>query len=100
MTPASRLSLADRSDPDLSVVTQCRLLKVARPTLYYEASAVSADDLVLIRRLDEQFLLAPFYGSRRMVAVLRRDGFVLNRKRLRRLMRVMGLEAICTPFTR
>ena len=94
MSPASRLSLVDRFDPDLSVVTQCRLLKVARSTLYYKASAVSADDLVLMRWLDEPFLLTPFYGSRRMVAVLRRDGFVVNRKRVRRLMRVMGLEAI------
>ena len=94
MTQASRLSLVDRSEPDLSVVAQCRLLKVARSTLYYKAASVSADDLVLMRWLDEQFLRTPFYGSRRMVAVLRRDGLVANRKRVKRLMRVMGLEAI------
>jgi putative transposase len=47
-----------------------------------------------MRWLDEQFLRTPFYGSRRMVAVMRRDGLVVNRKRVRRLMRVMGLEAI------
>ena len=94
MTQASRLLLVDRSDAGLSVVAQCRLLKVARSTLYYKASAVSTDDLVLMRWLDEQFLLTPFYGSRRMVAVLRRDGFAVNRKRVKRLMRVMGLEAI------
>jgi putative transposase len=94
MTPASRLSLVDRSDPDLSIAAQCRLLKVARSTLYYKAASVSSDDLVLMRWLDEQFLRTPFYGSRRMVAVMRRDGLVVNRKRVRRLMRVMGLEAI------
>ena len=94
MTPASRLSLVDRSDPDLSVVAQCRLLKVARSTLYYRPASVSADDLALMRWLDEQFLKTPFYGSRRMVAVMRREGLVVNRKRVRRLMRVMGLEAI------
>ena len=55
---------------------------------------MSADDLTLMRWLDEQFLRTPFYGSRRMVAVMRREGFVVNRKRVRRLMRVMGLEAI------
>ena len=94
MTQASRLSLVDRSEPDLSVVAQCRLLKVARSTLYYKAASVSADDLTLMRWLDEQFLKTPFYGSRRMVAVMRREGLVVNRKRVKRLMRVMGLEAI------
>jgi putative transposase len=54
---------------------------------------VSVDDLRLMRWLDEQFLKTLFYGARRMVAVMRRDGFVVNRKR-KRLMRVMGIEAI------
>jgi len=47
-----------------------------------------------MRWLDEQFLKTPFYGARRMVAVMRRDGLVINRKRVKRLMRVMGIEAI------
>jgi putative transposase len=93
MNQIARLSLVDRADADLSIVAQCRLLKVARSTLYYRAAAVSADDLRLMRRLDEQYLATPFYGSRRMVAVLRREGEVVNRKRVRRLMRLMGLEA-------
>ena len=67
---------------------------MARSTLYYRPLPVSVDDLRLMRWLDEQFLKTPFYGSRRMVAVMRRDGFVVNRKRVRRLMRVMGVEAI------
>jgi putative transposase len=70
------------------------LLKVARSTLYYRPLPVSVDDLRLMRWLDEQFLKTPFYGSRRMVAVMRRDGLVVNRKRVKRLMRVMGIEAI------
>jgi len=94
MNQITRLSLIDRSDADLSIVAQCRLLKVARSTLYYRAAAVSADDLRLMRWLDEQYLATPFYGSRRMVAVLRRDGEVVSRKRVRRLMRLIGLEAI------
>jgi putative transposase len=86
--------LIDRADPALSVAAQCRLLKVARSTLYWRAAAVSADDLAVMRQLDELYLARPFYGSRRMVAVLRRDGWVINRKRVRRLMRLMGLETI------
>jgi putative transposase len=94
MNPAARLSLVDRADSKLSIVAQCGLLKVARSTLYYRPAPVSMDDLRLMRRIDEQYLATPFYGSRRMVAVLRREGEVVNRKRMRRLMRVMGIEAI------
>jgi putative transposase len=94
MSPGERQALVDRADPHLSIVRQCQLLKVARSTLYYRPAPVSDDDLAVMRRLDEQYLVTPFYGARRMVAVLRRDGFVVNRKRIRRLMRVMGIEAI------
>ena len=94
MSPVQRLALVDREDPALSVAAQCRLLKVARSTLYYQPAPVDPDDLALMRRMDELYLASPFYGSRRMVAVLRRDGWTVNRKRVRRLMRVMGLEAI------
>jgi putative transposase len=94
MSPAQRLTLVDRDDPALSVAAQCRLLKVARSTLYYQPAPVDPDDLALMRRMDELYTASPFYGSRRMVAVLRRDGWTVNRKRVRRLMRVMGLEAI------
>jgi putative transposase len=94
MSLAERLALVDRADPELSTVEQCRLLKVARSTLYYRPPPVSADDLAVMRRMDELHLAWPFYGSRRMAAVLRRDGWSANRKRVKRLMRVMGLEAI------
>lgn len=94
MSQSARLSLVDRTDDDLSIVAQCRLLKVARSTLYWRPAAVSEDDLRLMRQIDEQYLATPFYGSRRMVAVLRRDGWTVNRKRVRRLMRLMRIEAI------
>jgi putative transposase len=94
MSTAERCRLVDHVDPALSVVAQCRLLKIARSTLYYRAVPVSEEDLTLMRRMDELYVAAPFYGSRRMVAVLRGEGLVVNRKRVRRLMRVMGLEAI------
>src|SRR4051812_19001397 len=93
MSPAQRLALVERDDPALSVATQCRLLKVARSTLYYQPAPVEPDDLALMRRMDELYMASPFYGSRRM-AVLRRDGWTVNRKRVRRLMRVRGLAAI------
>jgi putative transposase len=76
------------------VAAQCRLLKLARSTLYYQPAPVDADDLALMRRMDELYTKWPFYGSRRMVAALRQDGCAVNRKRVRRLMRLMGLEAI------
>ena len=94
MSAPARRALVDHDDPALPVVAQCRLLKIARSTLYYRPAAVDPDDLALMRRMDELYLASPFYGSRRMVAVLRREGVVVNRKRVRRLMRLMGLEAI------
>ena len=94
MNQVARLSLVDRTADDLSIVAQCRLLKVARSTLYWRSAAVSEDDLRLMRRIDELYLRMPFYGSRRMVAALRRDGWTVNRKRVRRLMRLMRIEAI------
>lgn len=94
MSPGERRALVDRDDPDLSITVQCQLLKVARSTLYYQLAPVGPDDLALMRRMDELYTKWPFYGSRRMVAALRQDGVMANRKRVRRLMRVMGLEAI------
>jgi len=94
MSAVERRALVDHSDPALSVVAQCRLLKIARSTLYYCPVPVSEDDLELMRRMDELYLAAPFYGSRRMTAVLRSHGLLVNRKRVRRLMHLMGLEAI------
>ena len=94
MSSAARLALVDPADPVLSIVAQCRLLKVARSSLYYRPALVSADELTLMRRMDELHLSYPFYGSRRLAAALRRDGWPANRKRVKRLMRVMALEAI------
>jgi putative transposase len=94
MNRVTRLALVDSADAELSIVAQCRLLKVARSSLYWRSAAVSEDDLRLMRQLDEQYLATPFYGARRMVAALRRDGWTVNRKRVRRLMRLMRIEAI------
>ena len=94
MNRCERLALVDHDDPDVPVVTQCQLLKVARSTLYYRPVPVSEDDLAVMRRMDELHLAWPFYGSRRMAVVLRREGWAVNRKRAKRLMKVMGIEAI------
>jgi putative transposase len=94
MSRPERLALVDHDDQVVPVVAQCRLLKVARSSLYYRPAPVSADDLAVMRRMDELHLAWPFYGSRRMTAVLRREGWPVNRKRIKRLMRIMALEAI------
>ena len=94
MSSLERRALVEPDDPVLSIAAQCRLLRVARSTLYYQPEPVDPDDLAMMRRIDELYMASPFYGSRRMVAVLRREGWEVNRKRVQRLMRVMGLEAI------
>jgi putative transposase len=70
------------------------LLGLSRSSWYYQCATESADNLRLMRLLDEEYLRHPFYGSRQMSAWLKLQGEVVNRKRVRRLMRLMGLEAI------
>jgi putative transposase len=94
MSPAARLAMIARAHPRFSIVEQCVLLKVPRSSVYYQPQPVSDDDLALMRRLDEIYMKWPFYGSRRMVAQLRGEGHAVNRKRLQRLMRLMGIETI------
>ena len=81
-------------DPSLSVSRQCRLLEVSRSTLYYRPVGHSAETLALMRRIDELYLSYPFYGSRQMVRHLARERVAVGRHRVRRLMRLLGLEAI------
>jgi len=80
--------------PAVSLAGQCQLLGLSRSTWYEQASAPSALNVDLMRRVDEEYTAHPFYGSRRMTAVLRRAGYAVNRKRVLRLMRQMGLAAI------
>ncbi len=77
-----------------SIARQCVLLGLSRPGIYRKPRGVPADDVTLMRLVDEQYLKTPFYGSRRMAEHLRRLGHAVNRKRVRRLMRQMGLEVI------
>ena len=80
--------------PHLSVRQQCALLGLSRAGLYYRPAGESADNLRFMRLLDETYTQRPFYGVRKMTAHLRRAGHAVNPKRVRRLMRQMGLEAI------
>lgn len=79
---------------DLSVARQCRLLSLNRSSYYYRPRGETAFNLRLMRMIDEQYLKTPWYGSRQMARHLRRQGYAVGRKRVRRLMRVMGLRAI------
>jgi putative transposase len=78
----------------LSVRRQCELLGLNRSSLYYQPAAASAANLRLMRLIDQEYTAHPFYGSRRLTAWLIRQGEEVNRKRVQRLMRLMGLEAI------
>ena len=78
----------------LSVRRQCALLGLSRSSVYYRPRGESAENLALMRRMDALSLRCPFYGSRQMAFHLRREGVSVGRRRVRRLMRVMGLEAI------
>ena len=86
--------MIDATDPKLSVFRQCRLLRLNRSTYYYKKKPVKPEDLKLMRLIDEQYLKTPSWGSRSMRNHLRRLGYKINRKRVQRLMRLMGLEAI------
>jgi len=84
-------------EPDnarISVSRQCELLGLARSSLYYRPCRDEAYNEQLMRLVDEQYMRTPFYGVRRMTEYLRRQRQVVNPKRVRRLMRQMGLEAI------
>ncbi len=94
MTPAQRRELVDRRHGSRSIVRQCALLGVSRSSLYHRPKETSQQALSLMRELDRQYLETPFYGSRRMKASLDRQGMPVSRKRVQRLMRLMGLGAI------
>ena len=94
MNRAERVAMVDRSRTGLSVRRQCALLGLARSGVYRQPATPDPEELALMRWLDERYLATPFYGSRRMRAELRKTGRQVNRKRIQRLMRLIGLEAL------
>ena len=94
MSAPDRRAKLDRDHPHLSVRQQCAMLGIARSGVYRSACAANDNDLALLRRIDELFTRWPFLGSRRMTAMLRAEGISVNRKRVQRLMRRMGIVAL------
>ena len=90
----TKCALIEHEHPTLSIRRQCALLGLNRSTLYYQPAAESTFNLELMRLIDEQYLQTLFYGWPRMTAHLRRQGYQVNGKRIRRLMQLMGLQAI------
>ena len=94
MSRGERKAMIARDHPDLSLSRQCQVLAISRSSFYYAPKGESPENLALMRRIDELFMKYPFYGSRQMVRQLRREAVCVGRHRVRRLMRLMGLEAI------
>lgn len=94
MSPARKKALIRRDHAELSVSQQCKLVRLSRSAFYYAPVGVDAVTLALMKAIDRVFTKYPFFGSRQIVAYLRREGIVAGRHRVRRLMAKMGLEAI------
>ncbi len=91
MSTPDRRGMLDRADKALSIRRQCMLLGIARSGVYRPPRPANDNDLALMRRIDELFTAWPFLGSRRMTAMLKAEGLQVNRKRVQRLMRKMGI---------
>ena len=94
MSTPDRRAMLERDHPEISIRGQCRLLGLARSGVYRPAAADDDGDLALMRRIDALFTAWPFLGSRRMTVMLRAEGLSVNRKRVQRLMRRMGIAAL------
>src|ERR1700719_150801 len=86
--------MIERMDPALPISQQCRLLALPRSSVYRQPAAVSAEYLAIMALIDRHYLARPYYGSRRMAAWLATQGHRVNRKRVQRLMRLIGLVAV------
>jgi putative transposase len=94
MSVPDRRALVDREQCEPSIRRQCTLLGLARSGVYRKPRPANDNDLAVMRRIDELFTAWPFLGSRRMAAMLRAEGWPINRKRMQRLMRKMGIAAL------
>ena len=86
--------MINRKVTEPSILRQCQMLDISRSSVYYRPRPVNPEDFQITRLIDEQYLKTPCWGSRSMRNFLNRRGYKINRKRVQRLMRLMGLEAI------
>ncbi len=86
--------LIEGKNREITIYRQCELIMLARSGYYYKPRAVGSGDIEVMHLIDEQYTKTPFYGIRRIIEVLHRLGYIINHKRIARLMRIMGLEAI------
>jgi len=93
LSRTERLALIERADPELTLGQQAALLNISRASLYYRPVSPSAEEIAIKHRLDELYTQFPYFGSRKMTAMLQ-PSWSINRKRVRRYMREMGLAAI------
>ena len=94
MSASDRRAKLDCEHPDLSIRRQCQMLSLARSGVYRAPRPANDNDLEAMRRIDALFTARPFFGARRIAKTLSRDGFPIDRKRVGRLMRKMGIEAL------
>ena len=94
MSTPDRRARLDRDHGAVSIRRQCTLLSLARSGVYRMQQPANDEDVALVRAIDELFTALPFLGSRRMAIMLREEGWSVNRKRVQRLMRKMGIEAL------
>ena len=96
MSPTEKKVMINRNHPDLSINHQCKLVKLSRSAFYYAPVGIDDETLAVMTAIDKAFTRYPFFGSRQIAAYLRRNGIAVGRHRVRRLMRILGLEAIYT----
>lgn len=91
---SEKLKMINRKHAALSISAQCKLLNIARSNLYYTPSSETEENLLIMRFLDEQYFKTPFYGVRKLTELLRQEGFIINKKRVKRLMKKINWQTI------
>ena len=94
MSASDRRAKLDRAHPELSIRRQCAMLGLARSGVYRKPRPANDNDLEAMRRIDALYTERPFFGARRIARTLTEEGFPIDRKSARRLMRLMGIEAL------
>lgn len=94
LSKQERYKLIEPNHPQISIVRQCELLGLNRSSYYYQPAPVNPEDIAFMHLIDEIYTKLPFYGAPRITDQLKRDGYTINHKRVERLMRIMGIQAI------